>query len=215
MEKPQYIDWIVEETGIVIKDDIPLKCYKIDYKDDESILDDWALHIRKNYIEDTELKEDADDNAMTIEQYLHDYVIPQKGEELGATVRSADITEILISDLLEFVHQYSVPRYKLKNRSGKNNSQQGTDVIAYKYKNEDKTPNDKDELVAAEVKATLSNMEYTPIKNAIIDSRKDEHRLARSVNYCRKRLKELGKIEEAEEVKRFYLNQIIIIVLHM
>ena len=113
MEKPQYIDWIVEETGIVIKDDIPIKCYKIDYKDDESILDDWALHIRRNYIEDTELKEDADDNAMTIEQYLHDYVIPQKGEELGATVRSADITEILISDLLEFVHQYSVPRYKL------------------------------------------------------------------------------------------------------
>ena len=168
MEKPQYIDWIVEETGIVIKDDIPLKCYKIDYKDDESILDNWALHIRRNYIEDTELKEDADDNAMTVEQYLHDYVIPQKGEELGATVRSADITE-----------------------------------IAYKYKNEDKTPNDKDELVAAEVKATLSNMEYTPIKNAIIDSRKDEHRLARSVNYCRKRLKELGKIEEAEEVKRF------------
>ena len=75
MEKPQYIDWIVEETGIVIKDDIPLKCYKIDYKADESILDDWALHIRRNYIEDTELKEDADDNAMTVEQYLHDYVI--------------------------------------------------------------------------------------------------------------------------------------------
>ena len=38
MEKPQYIDWIVEETGIVIKDDIPLKCYKIDYKDDEVFL---------------------------------------------------------------------------------------------------------------------------------------------------------------------------------
>ena len=38
MEKPQYIDWIVEETGIVIKDDIPLKCYKIDYKGDECIL---------------------------------------------------------------------------------------------------------------------------------------------------------------------------------
>ena len=215
MEKPQYIDWIVEETGIVIKDDIPLKCYKIDYKDDESILDDWALHIRRNYIEDTELKEDADDNAMTVEQYLHDYVIPQKGEELGATVRSADITEILISDLLEFVHQYSVPRYKLKNRSGKNNSQQGTDVIAYKYKNEDKTPNDKDELVAAEVKATLSNMEYTPIKNAIIDSRKDEHRLARSVNYCRNiynyllggvYLPYLRVIDTYERINNFFLD---------
>ena len=28
MEKPQYIDWIVEESGVVIKDNIPLKCYK-------------------------------------------------------------------------------------------------------------------------------------------------------------------------------------------
>lgn len=203
MEKPQYIDWIVEETGIVIKDNIPLKCYKIDYKYDESILDDWALHIRRNYIEDDELKEDADDNRMTVEQYLRNYIIPQKGEELGSTVRSADITETLISDLLEFVHQYSVPRYKLRNRSGKNNSQQGTDVIAYKYQNEDRTPNNKDELVAVEVKARLSNAEYTPIKDAIIDSRKDEHRLARSVDYCRKRLKELGKVTESEEVKRF------------
>lgn len=150
---------------------------------------------------------DIADSSLIIEKGVREFLDTYKdtvyAEELGATVRSADITEILISDLLEFVHQYSVPRYKLKNRSGKNNSQQGTDVIAYKYKNEDKTPNDKDELVAAEVKATLSNMEYTPIKNAIIDSRKDEHRLARSVNYCRKRLKELGKIEEAEEVKRF------------
>ena len=41
MEKPQYIDWIVEEAGIVIKDNISLKCYRIDYKDDESILDDY------------------------------------------------------------------------------------------------------------------------------------------------------------------------------
>lgn len=203
MDKPQYINWIVEETGIVIKDKIPLKCYKIDYNENESILDDWALHIRRNYIDDVELQEDADDNEMTVEQYLHDYVIPQKGEDLGSTARSADITEILIADLLEFVHQYSVPRYKLKNRSGKNNSQQGTDVIAYRYKNVDKTPSDKDELIATEVKATLTKTDYTPIESAIIDSRKDEHRLSRSINYCRKRLKELGKVAESEEVKRF------------
>lgn len=52
MEKPQYIDWLVEEFGVVIKDLISLKCYKIDYKCDEGILDDWALHIRRNYIDD-------------------------------------------------------------------------------------------------------------------------------------------------------------------
>ena len=90
MEKPQYIDWIVEESGVVIKDNIPLKCYKIDYRDDESILDDWALHIRRNYIDDVELVEDADDNGMTVEEYLYDYVIPQKGEPLESNARSAD-----------------------------------------------------------------------------------------------------------------------------
>ena len=89
-----------------------------------------AGKIIKNIRKEKGLRQKDIAHAMTVEQYLHDYVIPQKGEELGATVRSADITEILISDLLEFVHQYSVPRYKLKNRSGKNNSQQGTDVIA-------------------------------------------------------------------------------------
>lgn len=187
MEKPQYIDWIVEETGIVIKDDIPLKCYKIDYKDDESILDDWALHIRRNYIEDTELKEDADDNAMTVEQYLHDYVIPQKGEELGATVRSADITEILISDLLEFVHQYSVPRYKLKNRSGKNNSQQGTDVIAYKYKNEDKLVVEhalKNKYVSCVVcTSTLAQGVNIPIKYLLVTSIRNGLKLVKARDF--------------------------------
>ena len=205
MDKPQYINWLIEESGVTIKDNVPLKCYKINYKEDENVFEDWALHVRRNYIDDDMLLEDAADNEMTVKQYLHDYVIPQKEENLGATARSGDIAEILVADLLEFIHHYSVPRYKLKNRSGKNNSQQGTDVIAYKFKNIDKTPSDKDELIATEVKAELSNSGYNPIKSAIIDSRKDEHRLARSIDYCRKRLKELGKNEESLEVKRFLL----------
>ena len=192
MKRPRYIEWFVEETGIRIKENIPLKCYKIDYKGDEAILDEWALHIRRNYIEDDELKEDADLNEMSVDQYLREYIIPQETEHLGPTARSADIAEILVADLLEFIMGYTVPRFKLKNRSGKNNSQQGTDVIAYKYKNSDKSPSNKDELIAAEVKATLSSNQYTPLENAIIDSHKDEHRLARSINYCRKRLNELG-----------------------
>lgn len=203
MDEPQYIHWLVEEDGIKIKDNIVIKCYKINYQDDDTILNDWALHIRKNYIDDEILEDDALENSMSVEQYLHDYVIPQKGESLGSTARSADITEILVADLLEFVFGYSVPRYKLKNRSGKNNPQQGTDVIAYKYYNDDKMPSNKDELVSAEVKAALSKSEYTPIENAIVDSKKDEHRLARTIDYCRKRLKELGKKSESDEVKRF------------
>ena len=133
MQRPLYIDWLVEEKNKVIKNSIPLTCYKLDYSIDESVLDDWALHIRKNYIDDDQLLDDASINDMSVEQYLKEYVIPQKEDELGPTARSGDITEIIVADLLEFVFNYSVPRYKMKNRSGKANSQQGTDVIAYNF----------------------------------------------------------------------------------
>lgn len=205
MDRPSYIDWIIEEKGITIKDGIPINCYRIDYKEDDAILDDWALHIRRNYIEDEDLLLDAEINGMTIEQYLHDYVIPQRDEVLGPTARSGDITEILVSDLLEFIFGYSVPRYKQKNRSGKNNSEHGTDVIAYKYFNGSDNPSEKDELIATEVKAVLTSMDYTPLEKAINESKKDEQRLAITINHCRKRLKELGNVEQSEEVARFLL----------
>ena len=205
MERPRYIDWMVEEVGITIKNGIPVKCYKIDYKKDDTVLDDWALHIRRNYIEDEDLLSDAEINGMSIEQYLHDYVIPQRDEDLGPTVRSGDITEILVCDLLEFIFSYSVPRYKQKNRSGKNNSEHGTDVIAYKFFNDSKKPSEKDELIATEVKALLSSTNYDSLENAIVESKKDEQRLARTIDHCRKRLRELGHIEQSAEVSRFLL----------
>ena len=205
MDRPGYIDWIIEEKGITIKDGISINCYRIDYKEDDTILDDWALHIRRNYIEDEDLLLDADINGMTVEQYLHDCVIPQRDEVLGPTARSGDITEILVSDLLEFIFGYSVPRYKQKNRSGKNNSEHGTDVIAYKYFNGCGNPSEKDELIATEVKAVLTGTGYAPLENAIKESKKDEQRLARTIDHCRKRLKDLGNVEQSCEVARFLL----------
>lgn len=205
MDRPLYIDWLVEETGITIKDGVPIQCFKIDYLDDETVIDNWAMHIRRNYIEDVDLISDASINGMSVAQYLQDYVIPQKDEDLGPTARSGDIAEIIVCDLLEFIYRYSVPRYKQKNRPGKSNSEQGTDVIAYKFYNANKVPNVKDELIAAEVKALLSQNGYKPLENAIKESRKDEQRLARTIDYCRKRLKELGHAEESVEVSRFLL----------
>lgn len=59
MERPLYINWIVDEEGITFEDGKPLKCYKLSYENDEKVFDDWALHIRKHYIEDDELIEDS------------------------------------------------------------------------------------------------------------------------------------------------------------
>lgn len=69
----------------------------------------------------------------------------------------------------------------------KNESEHGTDIIAYKFHNEEKTPTKEDELVAIEVKAKLSLKEICGvIQNAAADSTKDEYRVAHTLNYYRK-----------------------------
>lgn len=187
MDRPQYINWIVKEDGVVFEDQQPLNCYRLSYVIDDAILDDWALHVRRHYIPDDELEEDAALNKLAIEEYLLQYIIPQKGEPFGPTARSNDISEILFADLFEFILDYEVPRCKQYNRSGKNESEHGTDIIAYKFFTEGKKPHKNDELVAIEVKALLSSKEASKvIKDAVGDSKKDEHRFSHTLNYYRK-----------------------------
>lgn len=204
MDRPQYINWVVKEDEVVFEDQQPLNCYRLSYVIDDDILDDWALHIRKHYVPDNELKEDAAVNNLTVEEYLRQYIIPQRGEPFGPTARSNDISEILFADLFEFVLNYEVPRCKQYNRSGKNESEHGTDIIAYRFFIDEKKPHKNDELVAIEVKALLSSKEANKvIKDAVSDSKKDEHRFSHTLDYYRKKLRFMGKSSESESIARF------------
>ena len=204
MDRPRYMRWIVEENGVVFEDNAPQKCYRIDYGTDGQILDDWARHIRRHYVSDEELVEDVALHGISVEEYLRQYIIPQKGDIFGPTARSNDISEILFADLFEFVLNYEVPRCKQYNRSGKNESEHGTDIIAYRFFSADKEPQKNDELVAIEVKARLTASEpCTTIIDAAADSKKDEHRFSHTLNYYRKKLRAMGKDSEANNIARF------------
>lgn len=203
MKKPKYINWIAEESGIVFEDNTPLNCYTLSYTLDFDILDEWALHLRKHYISDATLAEALSIHKLTPEQYLREFVIPQKTDVYGPVSRSNDITEILVSDMFEFVFNYTVPRCKQDGRSGKALSEHGTDVIAYKFYKDDRTPNRNDVLVAAEVKAKLTADTADAIIAAANDSQKDEHRYAHTLDYYRKKLNSLGNRTQAAEIARF------------
>ncbi|MEI3348836.1 MAG: hypothetical protein V8R55_10730 [Dysosmobacter sp.] len=82
MDRPQYVNWIVREAGVVFEDQQPLNCYRLSYVIDDAILDDWALHIRRHYVPDDELEEDAALNKLTVEEYLRQYVIRKKENHL-------------------------------------------------------------------------------------------------------------------------------------
>ena len=204
MNKPQYINWIVKEDGVVFEDNYPLFCFRLSYEINDNIFDDWALHIRRHYLTDDELIEGATLNELTVEEYLRKFIVPQKEEPLGSTARSNDISEILFADLFQFVLNYEVPRCKQYNRSGKNSSEHGTDIIAYKYFEGASQPNIKDKLVAIEVKARLTSKEACKaIKDAVKDSKKDEYRLSLTLDYYRKTLRSMGKSDEAQNIARF------------
>lgn len=210
MERPLYLMWLIEEDGVILDNGEPIKCYKLDYTDDEEIVDAWAVHIRRHYISDKELAESCDELDMTPEEYLKQNVIPQKGEDkMAGTARSNGISEILFSDLLEFVYDLEVPRCRMDNMSGKTVSEHGTDVIGYKFNNSDKTPDVKDRLVTLEVKAGLTQTTTEVIEKAVIDANKDEYRLSQSLDYMRKKLKRMNKKDEAKDILRFQRKDIV------
>lgn len=204
MNPPKYINWFVEESSVTLEDGAPISCYRLDYTVEDYVYCEWALHLRQHYESDDELKESLGITGMSEEEYLRAYVIPQKNDAFGPTSRSNDFTEVMVSDLLEFIHGYTIPRCKQRNRSGKNQSEHGTDILAYKYAKSIKTPDIKDELLAVEVKAGLSSDKYDPIGNAVADSQAyDEVRHAHTLNYYRKKLRSINNEQQANEIARF------------
>ena len=204
MDRPQYIKWFIQEYSVRLEGGFPIECYRLNYSIDEEVLDNWALHIRRHYEPDEELDESLQDTEMSKEEYLREYVIPQQKETLGPTSRSNDITEIMISDILEFIYHFKVPRCKQQNRSGKTKSEHDSDIIAYKILDKDIIANNLDELLVVEVKATLTKSSYNAIEEALTDSLKyDNVRYAHTLNFYRKKLKRINKKNEALEVARF------------
>lgn len=204
MNRPKYVNWFVKESTVTLEDGAPISCYRLDYTMDEAVYSEWALHLRQQYESDEELSESISATGMSVEEYLRAHVIPQKGDAFGPTSRSNDFTEIMVSDLLEFVHGYTVPRCKQRNRSGKTESEHGTDILAYRYAKSFKVPDSKDELLAVEVKAGLSSGCYEPIINAVFDSKKyDEVRHAHTLNFYRKKLRSINNQPQSDEIARF------------
>lgn len=201
--KPKYMPLLIEEK-VKTHNNKKIICYNLKFTKDDAILNDWALHIRRHYISDQELQNSCMELGLTKENYLKEYCIPQDYEVLGVQCMSGDFAEIVISDIFEFLYSYKVPRIKMENRSGKNNSEHGTDVLALKYANE---PSPEDELIVSEVKSNLSNnKDYSVLDTAINDSQKydiDNHRYAHTLDFLRKRCKEKQELDLAKAIARF------------
>jgi hypothetical protein len=202
LDRPSYINWFVKEDAC-LEDGHPIDCYLIDYEINDDLLDSFALHIRRHYITDDELIDAC--QGMTVEDYLRQYCVPQKDEPKGPSTRSADISEIIVSDLIQFIYGYTVLRGKFHNRANKNSSEQGTDVIGYRFETDAEHPDAKDELIAVEVKASLSRTNLDILANAVKDSQEKDRgeRLPRTLEFLRRKSVSSDNTKEAETITRF------------
>lgn len=169
---------------------------------DTAIMTKWAKHFRNHYCFDTEIDLLRDGTGLSRKQYLLELKFPTTTRGFGPGIRSGDFSEILIADYLEFLLKYWVPRTRYGNKAIRDESTKGSDLIGFKFFDENETVNDV--LAMIEVKAQFSgNMANPRLQHAIDDSIKDELRKAESLNAMKQRLFDKGNLQDAKKISRF------------
>ena len=176
-----HIKYLVEQNPLKTSDGIIIKVYELRHGVDDQILSAWAKHFRNHYCSDNEIDFLRDGTGLSRTEYLLSMKFPDQSADFGPATRAGDFGEILISDYLEYLLNYWVPRTRYDRKNIRNESTKGSDVLAFKFVNENESVNDI--LAIFEVKTQLSkNTNKNRLQDAINDSIKDNIRKAESLN---------------------------------
>lgn len=177
----RYMNYLISENPIYTDEGKKIEVFHLDIQDDPEIFEEWAKQFRRNYCSDDELKEMTTKMNISSNEYLKDYKLPSDSG-IGLSTMSGDFGEILISDYLQHVEKYIVPRTRYDSKVNKDTSTQGSDVLGYKT---DSLKSDNDEIVVMEVKSSASSNNSSKAKQklqeAIDHSDKDFERFSTSV----------------------------------
>jgi hypothetical protein len=198
---PLHCSWF-EDTNrtLLTSDGKEVRVISFNHQQDDGVMKEWALHLRRHYSSDTDLESSSTAMGVSKSDYLRDVKFPNDIAP-GPSIRSGDFSEILVADYIQFLMNYDVPRTRYDRKATPNSSTQGTDILGFKF-SENNTPND-DELITCEVKGSLRTASNS-LQNAIDDSKKDfETRLPLALNATLQRLKDRGETESIRTVERF------------
>lgn len=203
MEKMHsYIKYLTQEDPINTDEGKQIEILHLDIQDDPEIFEDWAKQFRRNYCSDDELAEMIGFMNISPKEYLENFKLPSDSG-IGLSTMSGDFGEILVSDYLQYIEEYVVPRTRYDSRVNKDTSTQGSDVLGYK---QDSSNVSNDEVVVIEVKSSASDSSSSKAKNklqeAINHSDKDFERFSTSIVASYLRLKKSNS-DQANVVERF------------
>src|SRR6185437_4961816 len=128
-----HINWLVD-TGevIVTSDGEKVKVFELQHKNDQIILSAWANHFRNHYCLDEEIDILRNGTPFSRSEYLKSIKFPDQSAKPGPSIRSGDFGEILVADYLEFSLGYWVPRTRYANKTIRNESVKGCDILGFK-----------------------------------------------------------------------------------
>ncbi len=176
----EFTNWFEYDSTVPCIGGGQVEIWKFNYQYDIDAFDEWAKHFRNQYCSDKDIDQLRKYTGKNREDYLLDFIFPDKHQALGPSTRSGDFAEILITDFLEFVQKYWTPRIRYDRKDNRNTPTKGSDVIAIKIK-DDPQGNPCDELIVYEIKARISSKK-NDLNEAIKHSSKDLLRIAESLN---------------------------------
>lgn len=163
----------------------------------------WASNFRQNYCLDSEIDDLRAGTGLSRADYLTQLVFPDKSAAPGPGIRAGDFAELLVSDYVEYQLEYWVPRGKYAEKSSRDESVKGVDILGFRVTSPP-APSPTDTLLAFEVKAQFSGEKYAGrLQAAIDDSSKDYLRRAMTLNATKRRLLHSGQHDRALVVQRF------------
>jgi len=198
----KHTKWLVD-TGerLKIADGKDVEVWEFCHEQDDEVLSAWAKHFRNHYCPDTDI--DFLRGKRSRSDYLADIKFPSKTTKLGPGIRAGDFGEILVSDYLQWLLGYWVPRVRWSSKVVRDESPKGSDVIGFRFNKKDGKASTKDILFVFESKTKFSSSKINRLQNAINDSAKDHIRIDESLNFIKQKLFEKREIEQAQKIERF------------
>ncbi|NNB94283.1 DUF1837 domain-containing protein [Corallococcus exiguus] len=204
---PLQVKWLFD-TGEKLRgaNGCEISIWELRHESDDRVLSDWARHFRGHYCADNKIDILRDGTGHSRSEYLNALKFPDTAVAPGPSIRAGDFAEILIADYVEYLLGFWVPRTRYADKTVRNESTKGSDVIGFKVVSAGRESAD-DMLLVFEIKAKLSGDSPSGrLQDAVDDSAKDLRRRAESLNAIKQRLVAEGgshSLGQAKRVARF------------
>src|SRR5690625_2792005 len=108
---PEHVRWFkAKGKNITTTEGIDVEVLEFKHEGDEEILSFWAKHFRQQYCSDDDIDIMRKGYGYSRAEYLNEIKFPDSSLAPGPSIRAGDFSEILVSDYMEYILEYWVPR---------------------------------------------------------------------------------------------------------